>query len=73
MGKIIRNVIKCNTCGDVIESTFTHDFKFCSCGRVFIDGGLSYLRRGFQDSPDDYTDLSEFTDDEKADENTEQD
>ena len=59
MRKIIRNAIKCNTCGDVIESTYTHDFVQCSCGRVFVDGGHEYLRRGYTDSVNDYTDLSE--------------
>ena len=60
MKKIIRNIIKCNTCGDVIESTYRHDFKSCSCGRVAVDGGHDYLRRGFIESQNDFTDLSEF-------------
>ena len=58
--KLIRNAIKCNHCGDVIESKHRHDFKECKCGTVFVDGGLDYSRRGFKNSPDDYTDLSEF-------------
>ena len=57
--RIIRNAIKCNTCGDIIESVYTHDFKTCSCGRVSVDGGHDYLRRCFAESQDDYTDLSE--------------
>ncbi len=57
--RIIRNAIKCNTCGDIIESVYTHDFKTCSCGRVSVDGGHDYLRRCFKESQDDYTDLSE--------------
>lgn len=57
--RIIRNAIKCNTCGDIIESVYTHDFKTCSCGRVSVDGGHDYLRRCFAESPDYYTDLSE--------------
>ena len=57
--RIIRNAIKCNTCGDIIESVYTHDFKTCSCGRVSVDGGHGYLRRCFKESQDDYTDLSE--------------
>lgn len=60
MKRIIRNAIRCNACGDVIESTCTHDFVRCSCGRVFVDGGHEYLRRGYTDSVEDYTDLSEF-------------
>ena len=65
MRRITRNAIKCNACGDVIESTYRHDFKSCFCGRVSVDGGLDYLRRGYIDSKDDYTDLSEFEDDGK--------
>lgn len=58
--KLIKNMIKCNSCGDVIESKYTHDFKFCSCGTVSIDGGLSYVKRSFKNSPDDFEDLSEW-------------
>ena len=56
MKKIIVNKIKCNKCGDIIESTHRHDFKFCKCGAVAVDGGHDYLRRcGDLDS---YKDLS---------------
>lgn len=63
MRKIKRNAIRCNTCGETIESTYRHDFKYCSCGQVFVDRGLDYLRRGYTNSLDDYTELSEFEDD----------
>ena len=43
--KIIKNQIKCNHCGDIIESHSVHDFKFCSCKKVAVDGGKEYLRR----------------------------
>lgn len=42
---ILVNQIKCKLCGSVIESTITHDFKTCLCGKVSVDGGHSYLRR----------------------------
>ena len=57
---IKRNVIRCNHCGDIIESTHVHDFKWCSCKMVFVDGGHEYLRRGFTNSEDDYEELSEY-------------
>ena len=63
MQKIIRNAIKCNHCGDIIESKYRHDFVTCSCGCVSVDGGKDYLRRCFKDSPEDYTEMSEFTED----------
>ena len=45
MKKIIVNKIKCKKCGDIIESAHRHDFKFCKCGAVAVDGGHDYLRR----------------------------
>ncbi len=38
--------IKCLKCGDIIESMFRHDFRWCSCRNIFIDGGNDYLRYG---------------------------
>ncbi|MBQ9327114.1 MAG: hypothetical protein IJ225_01090 [Solobacterium sp.] len=59
MQKIIRNRIKCNSCGAVIESRTVHEFVQCPCGRVYVDGGLDYLRRGYKDGPDDYIEMAE--------------
>lgn len=56
--KIIRNRIKCKYCGDIIESISVHDFKFCSCGKVAIDGGKHYLKR--TGNTNDWDELSEF-------------
>ena len=58
--KLIRNAIKCNHCGDIIESKHRHDFKECKCGAVFIDGGLDYCRVDFKNSPNDFENLSEY-------------
>ncbi len=58
--RIIRNSVKCNLCGDIIVSTDRHDFKSCKCGAVTVDGGNDYLRRTYRNSPDDYTELSEY-------------
>lgn len=68
MRKIICNAIRCNHCGDVIRSTYRHDYVCCSCGKVAVDGGSDYLRRAFT-TPDDYTELSEcvHVDDDKPD------
>ena len=46
MKKLILNRLKCKKCGDVIESKYTHDFIQCTCGAIFVDGGLSYARSG---------------------------
>jgi len=63
--KIIRNMIRCKKCGDVIESESVHDFKWCKCGTVFVDGGHDYLRRGFTNDENDFEDLSEVGDEEE--------
>lgn len=60
--KIKRNVIRCTHCGDVIESTHVHDFKWCSCGTVAVDGGKMYCKRSFMNSPADFEELSEWED-----------
>lgn len=54
---IISNKIKCRKCGDVIESKSVHDFKFCSCCAVAVDGGHEYLKRS--GNLEDFEELSE--------------
>ena len=56
---IIKNMIRCKHCGEVIESKTRHDYVRCKCGAVAVDGGHDYLRRCFPTSPDvDYEELS---------------
>jgi len=40
------NAIECQKCNYVIRSFSRHDFKSCSCGAVFVDGGEDYQRIG---------------------------
>ena len=54
---IIKNQVKCNHCGDIIESKNRHDFRTCSCGAVSVDGGHDYLRRCYK-AEGDYEELS---------------
>ena len=54
---IIKNQVKCNNCGDTIESKHRHDFRTCSCGSVSVDGGHDYLRRCYK-TEGDYEELS---------------
>jgi hypothetical protein len=62
MAKIKVNKLKCKKCGDVIESKYGHDYKYCKCGSIFIDGGLEYGRYGWPSGdPKDYVeDLREW-------------
>lgn len=54
---IIKNAIRCNLCGDEIESRHTHECVSCSCGACRVDGGHEYRRIGAK-SRDDFTDIS---------------
>ena len=37
----IRHAIQCKKCLNTIESKHRHDFKYCQCKAVGIDGGVS--------------------------------
>ena len=54
--KLIKNAARCLKCNDVIESKSRHDFRWCSCGAIAVDGGLTYLKR--VGDPKDIEDLS---------------
>lgn len=43
------NGIKCKKCGETIVSYYRHDFKWCKCKAVFVDGGRDYFRVGGKD------------------------
>lgn len=43
--KIKSNKIQCQLCREIIESKYTHDFKYCKCKMCAVDGGKEYLRR----------------------------
>ena len=62
MFKLISNKIRCKWCGATIQSRSRHDFQQCVCKKCFTDGGLDYIRRGFEgDKPEDvYEDLSQY-------------
>jgi tRNA(Ile2) C34 agmatinyltransferase TiaS len=49
---IVTNKAQCAKCEDIIESLNRHDFKFCKCGSISVDGGKSYLKRSFKDCGD---------------------
>ena len=43
--KLILNRARCAKCGDVITSYHVHDFLYCKCRAIAVDGGLEYARR----------------------------
>ena len=68
MKKLICNKIKCNQCGAIIESTHVHDFKWCPCHSVAVDGGHNYAKRCYTENAT-WTELSEWEEDAKDEEN----
>ena len=56
--RILVNKIQCKKCNDIIESKDVHDFKWCTCKSIAVDGGLEYLRR--VGNLEDIIELSEF-------------
>ena len=40
------NRIRCAKCNTLLHSSYTHDFKECDCGAIYLDGGDSYSRMG---------------------------
>lgn len=61
VGDIWINAVQCNECGEVIRSRNRHDYRYCKCGSIFVDGGSWYARRG--GDMKDYTDLTEYYND----------
>lgn len=39
----------CPSCGDKIFSRCRHDFHYCGCDSISIDGGFDYVRFGWKD------------------------
>ena len=38
------SAVKCYKCGDIIYSRHVHDFHWCTCQSVAIDGGRDYTK-----------------------------
>lgn len=55
---VVVNKAQCKLCDDIIESTYRHDFKRCSCGEIMVDGGKDYIKRSVK-SFDNLIELSE--------------
>lgn len=44
--KVLVNKVRCKKCNDIIESKHVHDFRYCKCKAIYIDGGTEYQRYG---------------------------
>jgi hypothetical protein len=47
-GDIFENAAECLECGEYIRSNNRHDFKYCKCGNVAVDGGSWYAKRSYK-------------------------
>ena len=66
MIRVMKNVIQCKKCGDIIESCSIHDLKFCSCRSCAVDGGHNYLRRcGDRENWEELSETVESSDDKR--------
>lgn len=43
--KILLNGARCLKCSDTVYSRDVHDFRYCSCKAIAVDGGTDYIRR----------------------------
>ena len=47
MTKLLKNEVyglRCKKCTDTIYSRHRHDFRYCKCKAIAIDGGRDYIR-----------------------------
>lgn len=56
--RIKKNSVACLKCGEIIESRTRHEFVWCSCHGIAVDGGKDYLKRC--GDLDGYKELSEY-------------
>ena len=56
---ILRNAVRCNNCGDIIESTVHGELVHCFCRMVGIDGALDHLHRSCS-VPRGYEEMAEI-------------
>jgi len=64
VGDIWSNSVKCLACGDTIRSCNRHDFVWCTCKNIAVDGGSWYLKRtggiqGYEELSEAYNDVGE--------------
>lgn len=60
--------VRCTFCGFELVSQHRHDFKYCGCGRIAVDGGNDYLKTSgssehieiYSDEHGGFIPLSEF-------------
>lgn len=54
------NAVKCLKCNCVIYSRARHDFRWCKCKNIAVDGGLDYFKISITPKNDQYDILDDF-------------
>lgn len=49
VGDIWVNAAQCLKCGEIVRSRNRHDFRYCKCGNVAVDGGSWYAKRAYKE------------------------
>ncbi len=62
VGDIWSNAVRCRTCGELVRSRHRHDFRWCKCGTVAVDGGSWYSKRSVKEEAD-FEEMTELFDD----------
>lgn len=44
------NKVQCLLCKDIIQSMYRHDFKWCKCESIAVDGGGQYLKLSYTEN-----------------------
>lgn len=47
----------CPKCGDTVFSRALYDWRSCSCGDIYVDGGFDYNRVGYYNEPPECIEL----------------
>jgi len=50
VGDIYDNKVHCLECNWIIRSRNRHDFVFCKCGKISVDGGSWYQKVNIKDN-----------------------
>jgi len=66
VGDIWINAAQCLLCGEVVRSRNRHDYRYCKCGNVAVDGGSMYIKRSYKE-PDTFKDIVVLFSDVKTD------
>lgn len=56
--------VKCKLCNDIIQSMHVHDYVWCKCHTIAVDGGGEYLKMCWNSDKGTLDELREIIEDE---------